>query len=234
MMAEPLPKTLAVLDTVLTGCIRPLGDGAIVSAIDKKPGEGEIHIGFEGLTGDEQADRKHHGGREKAVHHYPFEHYSAWRQRLPASGLFDRPGAFGENFSTLGMTEETLCVGDVLRVGSALLQVSQGRQPCRTLNARFQRPSMAREVQETGRTGWYYRVLEEGAVRTGDAMVLVERPHSAWTLARVQNVICQGVLDKEILETLSTLPLLASSWQALFAQRLRCGEVEGWRARLGA
>ena len=105
-----------------------------------------------------------HGGPEKAVHHYPFDHYEAWRTELGDIGLLRQPGAFGENLSAVGLTEADVAVGDVFRLGSAIVEVSQGRQPCWKLNERFGQPTVAKSVQASGRTGWYYRVIETGLV----------------------------------------------------------------------
>jgi MOSC domain-containing protein YiiM len=124
---------------VLIGAVAPLGDDGRVSAIDKRPAPAPWRIGPFGLAGDAQADLKHHGGPEKALHHYPLDHYAFWEREIGPNPLLRRPGAFGENFSTTGWTEANVCVGDIVRFGSALLQVSQGRQPCWKLNRRFSR-----------------------------------------------------------------------------------------------
>lgn len=128
------------LQAVLTGRVAPLGVKGAASAIAKTPVVGPVAVGPLGLAGDEQADRRVHGGPEKAVHHYALDHAAAWRGDLPGlRDLLEQPGAFGENFSTHGLTEHDVCVGDLWRVGSALLQVSQARQPCFKLNLRFER-----------------------------------------------------------------------------------------------
>lgn len=228
-------RFLAAIDAILTGTVQPLSfhGVSIHTAIDKTMRQGKVRVHFDGAEGDDQGDKQHHGGRDKALHHYPFDHYAYWRKLLPDHPILIRVGAFGENISTVGITEEHLCIGDIVRVGSVLLQVSQGRQPCRTLNMRFRHPTMARDVQNCGRTGWYYRVLEEGDICVGDALTLVERPHPQWTLARVLSVIETRSLDKEILLALTALPELATSWKKLFASRLENNEVEDWHKRLG-
>ncbi|MBK5933956.1 MOSC domain-containing protein [Rhodovulum imhoffii] len=140
---------------LLTGSIAPLPGGDAHSGIDKTPVTRPLALGLEGFEGDEQADRRVHGGVEKAVHHYPFEHYATWRKELGDLAPLTPPGAFGENLSSTGLTETTVAVGDIFRLGGALLQVSQGRQPCWKLNLRFDVPDMAQRVQKSGRTGWY-------------------------------------------------------------------------------
>ncbi|MDX6751892.1 MOSC domain-containing protein [Geminicoccaceae bacterium 1502E] len=218
---------------LLTGTLRPLGARGVPSGIDKQPVHGVLQLGREGLAGDAQGDRRHHGGPEKAVHHYPFEHYAAWRAEQPElTERLARPGAFGENVSTLGMTEATVCVGDICRLGSALVQVSQGRQPCWRLNERFGQRGMAARVQATGRTGWYWRVLEEGTVCAGDAMALLDRPQPDWTLAAITRLLYRDTLDLDRLDALSQVEELSSSWRDLARRRLEKRAVEDWSRRL--
>ncbi|MFF8801205.1 MULTISPECIES: MOSC domain-containing protein [unclassified Methylobacterium] len=220
--------------SLLTGPVAPLGDGGATSAIAKGPVAGPVAVGRLGLAGDAQADRRFHGGPEKAVHHYALDHAAAWRAELPGlPELLERPGAFGENVSTIGLTEAEICVGDLWRAGSALLQVSQARQPCFKLNLRFCVPDMARRVQASGRTGWYYRVIETGTVAAGDTLDLVERPHPDWPLARLLHHFYVDRLDAAALRAIAALEPLSESWRALAARRLASGAVEDWRRRLG-
>jgi MOSC domain-containing protein YiiM len=216
----------------LSGPVAALGPAGHRSAIAKTPVPGPWRIGPLGLEGDAQADRAHHGGPEKALHHYPLDHYAAWRAELGDLALLDAPGAFGENLSTQGWTEENVCVGDVLRFGAALLQVSQGRQPCFKLGLRFARRDMAKLVQESGRTGWYYRVLEPGLAQEGDRLDIIERPHPDWPLARLTRLLYRDRDDREGLAAMAALPALAENWRALAARRLETGQVENWSARL--
>ena len=220
--------------SLLTGPVAPLGDGGTTSAIAKGPVAGPVAVGRLGLAGDAQADRRFHGGPEKAVHHYALDHAAAWRAELSGlPDLLERPGAFGENVSTSGLTEAEICVGDLWRAGSALLQVSQARQPCFKLNLRFGVPDMARRVQASGRTGWYYRVIETGTVAAGDSLDLVERPHPDWSLSRLLHHFYVDRLDAAALRAIAALEPLSESWRALAARRLASGAVEDWRRRLG-
>lgn len=217
---------------VLAGAIAPLGEDGRVSAIGKRAVSGPWRIGATGLDGDAQADRTHHGGPEKALHHYAFDHYAAWRAELGELAPLDAPGAFGENLSTRGWTEENVCIGDVIRFGATLLQVSQGRQPCWKLNRRFGVSDMALRVQACGRSGWYYRVLEEGEAREGDALELVERPCPDWPLSRLSTMLYRATGDQAGLVAMTALPQLAEGWRRLAKRRLESGNVESWRARL--
>lgn len=218
---------------VLTGRAQPLTDTKHLSGIAKARRPGKIAVTLTGLTGDEQGDRRHHGGPEKAIHHYPFDHYGAWSRELtPTPVPLAAPGAFGENISTRGLTESEVCLGDVFRLGSALVQMSQGRQPCWKLNHRFARPDMARQVQATGRTGWYYRVREIGAVAEGDELRLLERPCPDWPLDRVIRLLYRDTLDRDDLHKLAGLPYCPPPWVKLIERRLATGAVEDWRNRL--
>jgi len=129
-----------------------------------------------GLEGDEQGGRRVHRGPDKAVHCYAWSHDRDWFQELAGCSLLRHPGAFGENFSIDGLAENEVCLGDRWQVGSAVVEVSQGRQPCWKLTDRFGVPNMARRVQDTLRADWHLRVIEPGHVRQGDAIVLLDRP----------------------------------------------------------
>ena len=216
---------------VLRGRAVPYTRPGSRSAIAKTPVRGPVHVGPLGLEGDEQGDPKVHGGPDKAVHQYAQEHYAPWRTELGALPVLAAPGAFGENIASTGMTEHSLCLGDQVRAGSVLLEVSQSRQPCWKLNDRFGLPNMARRVQDSGRTGWYYRVLQPGSVQAGDALVLVARPFPEWTLARTIDVLYHQPFDAAVLHALAALPL-TPSWQRLVQGRLARAGVEDWQARL--
>ncbi|WJF90326.1 MOSC domain-containing protein [Paraburkholderia bonniea] len=225
-----------MVDTVLTGVIAPLGGPGKLSAIDKHPVNQRLWLAETGLHGDEQADKRHHGGLEKALHHYPFDHYALWRDEWQAgeTGLvrLTQPGAFGENLSTTGLTEASVCVGDVYRIGGALIQVSQPRQPCWKLNVRFDRADMSRRVQDTHRTGWYYRVLEAGEIGAGDSLERLARPHSEWPIERLLRVLYVERDDYDSLAAMASLAVLTPSWRATAAKRVASRQVESWASRL--
>jgi MOSC domain-containing protein YiiM len=217
---------------LLTGKARPLGPRAQPSAIDKNKVSGRLWLGEQGFAGDEQGDRKNHGGPEKAVHHYPFDHYAAWQTELGDCSVLTRPGAFGENLSTTGLVEGGVAVGDTFRLGAALVQVSQGRQPCWKLNVRFGVRDMALRLQASGRTGWYYRVLEEGYVEEGDDLVLVHRLSPEWTIERLWGVLYVDTLNFAELAAMVELQHLAEGWREHAAKRLASRTVEDWSLRL--
>lgn len=184
------------------------------SAIAKRAVEGPVKVGWLGLEGDRQADLSVHGGPEKAIHHYPHDHYAYWREVLGGHPLLDDEGAFGENISTRGLREDEVCIGDRFRMGSALVEVAQGRQPCWKLDHRFDGAKVMAGVVATRRSGWYYRVLEEGEVAAGDALELVARPYPAWSVARVFGLLIAGdhKKDRAGLEALGEVTPLAEAW----------------------
>jgi MOSC domain-containing protein YiiM len=215
------PPFLSVpLFALNAGRIRPLGPDRLPSGIDKKPLHGPQMITRTGLAGDEQADRQHHGGPDKALHHYPAEHYDHWRAELPDRAHLFVPGGFGENLSTRGLTEDTVCLGDVWRLGGAILQISQGRQPCRRLALRFEQPDMVQRVQESGRCGWYYRVLEEGPAGPKDVLTLLARPHPDWPIQRLSRVLFAPAPDRATLAALSRVAALSAAWRERAGRRL--------------
>ncbi|MES2817671.1 MAG: MOSC domain-containing protein [Pseudomonadota bacterium] len=219
------------LDALLTARARSFTRPGSRSAIAKQAQSGQLAVTALGLAGDEQGDLRVHGGPEKAIHHYPHEHYLAWAAELGEHPLLKQPGAFGENFSTVGWTERDVCLGDRVRAGTALLEVSQGRLPCWKLSDRFAVADLALRVQQTGRTGWYYRVLEEGTVAAGDSLQRVERSFADWPLTRLSAVLFDKRVESELLRECLGLPLVPS-WRRTLERRLVQGVVEDWSPRL--
>jgi MOSC domain-containing protein YiiM len=144
----------------------PWGSRQVRTGIYKQPTERRVAVGRLGLEGDEQADREAHGGPLKAVYAYPSEHYAFWREQLPGTDL---PwGSFGENLTTAGLSEEGVHVGDRFRIGSAVLEATKPRFPCYKLGIRFGREDIIDRFLASGRSGFYLKVLEEGALAAGD------------------------------------------------------------------
>ena len=199
---------------VLTGKARPFR-GDEPSAIGKLPVADAVTVDAMGLVGDEQADRTVHGGIDKAIHHYPADHYDWWRGQLGAAPLLDAAGAFGENISTIGLDENSVFLGDRFRLGSALVEVTQARQPCWTLDHRFETKGVMAGVVKTRRSGWYYRVLEPGIVRAGDDLELVYRPYPEWPLASLFGLLIGGEAKDRVadLRALRDVPVLAETWK---------------------
>ena len=223
---------MTTVDQILTGSVAPLGPRGVASGIGKQATAGRLFLGREGLAGDAQGDRKHHGGPDKALHHYAFEHYAYWRGTIGERPVLQKPGAFGENLTTRGMTEDDTAIGDVFRLGQAVIQVSQGRQPCWKLNARFAVADMSAQVQKTGFTGWYYRVIEEGFVAAGDELRLEDRLSPDWTIRKTWRVLYVETMNLDDLAAMAALAHLPEGWRGHARRRLETRTVEDWTRRL--
>jgi len=221
-----------LVSEVRVGRVRPLGPQRVPSAIRKHPVPGPIAAASSGLDGDEQGDRRNHGGSDKAIHAYAAAHYSSWAADLPDLARQLQPGAFGENLVVDGAVEADICLGDLWRLGNTLLEVSQTRQPCWRLNLRFGRPDMAGLMQITGRNGWYFRVLEPGYIAPGQTASLAARPHPEWSLDRVWRLLYRNPLDGAALMAFAALPPLPDKWRNMIEARLASGRTEDWTRRL--
>ena len=172
---------------------------------------------FSGFDGDGQADLVNHGGPEKAVCVYPFDHYAHWERVF---GRRLEPGAFSENLTVSGAVETGVCIGEVFRVGDAVVQISQPRMPCSKLAGKNGQRLLTKWVGQTGYTGFYMRVLSEGLVRAGDAFERVEGNPDAISVADVNDVIYGRSEDLGIIERLANLPEFGADGRILFAERL--------------
>ncbi len=172
---------------------------------------GVVWMGKLNLNGDAQADLSVHGGPHKAVNVYPSEHYPFWKESLH---LPDMPyGAFGENFTTCGLLEDDVCIGDVFKAGEAIVQVSQPRQPCWKIARRWGIDDFVMRVKQTGMTGWYFRVMQEGYVEAGDSFALEERPFPQWSVAAANVIMRNRTADFQSAQELAQCPALAPRWQ---------------------
>jgi MOSC domain-containing protein YiiM len=188
-----------------------------VTGICKKPVSGAVFLSKQGFEGDGVGDRKHHGGNDKAVCVYSLDHYPYWESTL---GRTMPTAAFGENLSIAGMHEDDVCIGDVYRIGTAEVQVSQPRQPCGTLAARYGREDLVKLVVDSGRTGCYFRVIREGEVRTGDVVMVVERDLRAVSITFANTVFHRDRKNREGIMKVLSLPALSESWQRSFEELL--------------
>ena len=187
------------------------------SGIVKTGVAGAVRLGRLGLEGDGQADLRNHGGENRAVNAYPAEHYEFWRQTPGLESMTG--GAFGENFTLLGLLETTACVGDVFRAGEVVVEISQPRGPCYKLDRRWHVPDLSQRAEQTHRFGWYFRVREEGCVEAGTDLVLLERPFPQWTVARVWDVTFDSAL-RESARELVECAALSDSWREALRKRL--------------
>ncbi len=190
----------------------------VETGIFKESVEGRIQLGRLNLDGDRQADLTVHGGVDKAVYAYPAEHYAFWRDVYPQTEL---PwGMFGENFTTEGLLENEVGIGDRFRVGSALVEVSQPRMPCSKLGLRFGRDDVIKRFLESRRTGFYFRVLEAGEVGSADEFSLVPRGEHTLRIADVTELYANKTADAAALQRAVDCPALSRSWRDYFEKRL--------------
>lgn len=219
-MVDSLPRARVV--SVRVGPVQRFDEQATgrawTSAIGKSALTGPVLVAQGHVTGGEQADRRHHGGPDKAVFVYPSEHYPLWREELGLSSV--GPGAFGENLAVAGLTEDDVCLDDVWHVGEVVLQVSQPRRPCWKPARRWGVPGLVPRIQDSGRTGWYLRVLSRGLLRAGDAMVLHDRPYPQWTISRVTQTMHAPAGDLATTRALAECPALLDRWREELTRRL--------------
>ncbi|MBJ3814333.1 6-N-hydroxylaminopurine resistance protein [Shimwellia pseudoproteus] len=215
---------------VYTGAIREY-TGSRPSAIAKHQVEGELRLTPLGLEGDQQAETVHHGGPDRALCHYPQEHYLHWAREFPEQAdLFAAP-AFGENISTRGMTEQEVFIGDIYRWGEALIQVTQPRSPCFKLNFHFGISDMSQRMQQTGRCGWLYRVVAAGNV-SGDAPLVLASRVSDVSVTEAMAIAWHMPFDDEQYHRLLAAAGLSASWTKTIQQRRISGKIEDFGRRL--
>jgi MOSC domain-containing protein YiiM len=186
----------------------------VSTGIFKEPVSERVMVRSLNLDGDGQADLTVHGGIDKAVYVYPFEHYDYWRSELPD---MDLPiGIFGENFTTTGLKEEDVNIGDRFRIGNLTLMVTQPRLPCYKLGIRFGRPDMVNRFLASRRTGFYFRVLQEGEVKVGDTLELVSRDNHHITVADITQLYVREEDNPDLLHRAAQLEALPQSWRDYF------------------
>jgi MOSC domain-containing protein YiiM len=196
---------------------------AVRTSIWKSPVEGRVHVSKLNLDGDQQSDLSVHGGVDKAIYAYSCEHYLFWRSQLGGPDL--AWGAFGENFTTEGLLEGQVHVGDRLRAGSAEFIVTQPRMPCFKLGIRFDRPDMVKRFLQSKRTGFYLAVIHEGEVAAGDSIEFADRQEGGLTIADIVNLYTVDAENQELLRRASVLPALPDAWKEYFRKRLWDADV---------
>ena len=188
------------------------------TSIWKDPVEGLVHVSSLNLKGDQQSDLSVHGGPEKAVYAYPSEHYEYWRRELQATDLVW--GAFGENFTTEGLLESAIRIGDRIRVGSAEFLVTQPRMPCFKLGVRFGRDDMVKRFLRSGRCGFYLAVVREGEVARGNSLEFTGRDEHGVTVADIASLYARDKDNEDLLRRAVDVPALPESWKGYFRKRL--------------
>ena len=203
-----------------TGKIKSAVFGLGPSAIFKNVRTGPVNVTKLGCDGDEHA-YEFHGGPDKALLQYSSRHYARWKQELCQSQDLFVIGGFGENLVAENANERNICIGDVIQIGTVKAQVTLPRQPCYKLNHRFQIKDMSKRSQDLFRTGWFYRILNEGHIEAGDEMRLLERPNPDWTVARVQYYLYHDMRNDEAMKQLIEIKELGAEARDIFSNRLK-------------
>jgi MOSC domain-containing protein YiiM len=212
--------------SVTIGRPRPVmhDDEVVHTGIFKRPASGPISVTADGLTGDEQADRSAHGGPDKAVYAYPFAHYPYWEEQLGRDDL--HYGIFGENLTITQLDEAELCIGDTLRVGSALISPTQPRVPCFKLAIRLgEDPKFVKRFLHSERLGVYFRVVEPGTISVGDDVTVESRSPAGVSVLDVIRVHSKGRKDIDGLRRVLTADGLSAEWRRTFENRLAEAEL---------
>ena len=192
-------------------------DLRVETGIFKDPVDGPVAISKLNLAGDRQADLTVHGGPEKAVYGYPAEHYQYWKEELPKVSF--AWGKFGENLTTTGLSEDALFIGDQLKVGSAILMVTQPRLPCYKLALKFNRDDMIKRFLVSGRSGFYFSVVQEGEVSAHSPIEFLSRDPNRVSVADISRLYFGKEADPELLRRAASLSALPQSWREDLAMR---------------
>jgi MOSC domain-containing protein YiiM len=179
------------------------------SGIFKHPVTGPVRLTRENLDGDGQAERRFHGGLDKALLAYCFDHYARWEAELP--GVSWHLGGFGENLTVSGLDEAGVCLGDRYGLGSVVLEVSEPRRPCSKLARRLGVPDLVARVHRTDRSGWYLRVVQEGRLEAGMPVTLLDRPHPEWPITRIHAILNRPSDHRDAARALVEVPELSPS-----------------------
>lgn len=209
---------MTMITALYAGALRTLEPEGQQTGIFKEPIE-VADVTEEGIIGDHQADRRVHGGPEKALHQYALQSYEIMVSKFPELQGIAVPGSIGENISSLQLTESTVYIGDSYRIGNILVQVSQPRSPCWKINHKYGVEKLSLFIERQHITGWYYRVLETGRVHVGDEIKLVERPNESVSVAHFLTITKQHRPNLEALDTLIRCEGLNNEWKAKLKNR---------------
>ncbi|MBK7844055.1 MAG: MOSC domain-containing protein [Bdellovibrionales bacterium] len=189
-----------------------------------------LTVFFDRIEGDGVANRIHHGGSKRVIHHFPREHYEFFRETY--NGKEFSEGSMGENLSTRGVGESDVCIGDIYEIGKVRLALTEPRKPCATIDHQFGVKGLARLTQEKSKTGWFYKVLREGLIRRGQKLILLERPFPQLTVESCIQALLV-TFDKNILGLISSNPVISESWRRPAQDYLITGIRPDDRKRLG-
>ena len=197
------------------------------SAIGKGAVDGPVRIGRLGLAGDMQVDKRHHGGPEMAVHLYPLDHHAFWTEQLGGHPLLAEPGAFGGNVAIRRLDETQVRIGERFRLGSAVIEISQPRMPCATIERHFERKGMVEAIMNTGRCGWYCRVIEEGEARAGDPLDRIAGSGAPHTIREVFMALAdkKRAIDEAFAQDLARCTSLSAEWREKASAKFQAGSL---------
>lgn len=208
-----------MIHTLTVGMPKELVDSkgrSMITGIEKQRVQ-EVYLSSQGFEGDDVADKKHHGGPDRAVCLYPAEHYIQWEQEL---GKTLPVAAFGENLTVTNMLEADVCIGDIYKIGDAVIQITQGRIPCSTIDRYTEANTLLKRLIETGYTGFLARVLEEGTICADSTIELVEK-HPA----RISVLYCNEVYFKNndaiAMKQIQAVDALAEDWKEKLEKRIQ-------------
>ncbi len=212
-----MPEMRVVAVSVGQPAIIVRGGRQYSSSINRQAITETVELSETGIVGDRVADSENHGGRDRALCCYPHEHYALWEQRLAT----DLPiPSFGENLTTTGLLEDQVCLGDKLRIASAVVEVSQPRRPCWRLADKHREPELPQWITSTGYTGFHVRVLDNGRVSSADALALLDRPYPDLTVLLATRTLFADDPDRDLLIRFAELPVLSGAWRRQMARRL--------------
>jgi MOSC domain-containing protein YiiM len=218
-MTTPTPASaVASLFAGGIGYLEPEGHR---SGIFKKQIFHRATVTAQGIVGDEHADKRVHGGPEKAVHHYAAENYQRLIERFPQIAHAFVPGCMGENISASHLTEENVHIGDIFKIGSVVAQVSQPRSPCWKIDHRFGIERMSMYVAQEFITGWYYRIIEPGFIEAGDGIELLERQDQSFSITQFWRIQLLHQPSTENLLSLAAISGLSMEWQRRLTERAK-------------
>lgn len=206
---------------LFVGKPKEFGPKKFVTAIDKSPVTTSMKVNFESIEGDQVNNLKFHGGLDRVVHHYSLEQYDYLKSIFPEHKDLFVPGSYGENLTTEKLTEKDLCIGDIFQLGKVKLQLTEGRKPCGTIDIKYGIRGVLKEIKNSGRYGWFYKVLEEGEVSLEDHFELIERPFPNLNLKRtIHELFQQKNKDLVYLKEVFKCPALSLRWREVIVKYL--------------
>jgi MOSC domain-containing protein YiiM len=194
-----------------SGKLSNIGEKRSPTGIYKKSVE-QVSVDLLGIEGDIQADKRFHGGPEKALHQYALSSYEKIIKRYPLLHKKAEPGMIGENLSAIDMNEHNVCIGDIYKVGSAILQVSSPRIPCWKIDTKFKQPHLHQFISQHRLNGWYYRVVQAGDITLNDKLILQQRPNTDFTVDTMLKVI-NGEAEAQVIRLAANAIGLDPEWQ---------------------